>query len=91
MNEMNIIEALKTDGEFLARLAKAETKAEICKMFEEKGIVITEEEVQAIFVGSENQELSEDDLDNVAGGMSVIGGVMALMFLAGLAKGAKCK
>lgn len=91
MNEMNIIESLKNDPEFLATLAKAETNAQICKMFTEKGISITEEEIRSIRENDTTTELSESDLDSVSGGyVGIAVGVAAILFLCGLAKGSKC-
>ena len=92
MNNMNIIESLKNDSEFLTQLAKAETNAQICDMFAEKGISITEEEIRLIRETGGAEELSENDLDCVSGGyLGIAAGVAVILFLCGLAKGARCR
>ena len=92
MGNMSIIESLKNDYEFLARLTKAETNSQICNIFEEKGISITEEEICSIRENSGTGELCENDLDCVSGGyLGIAAGVAVILFMCGLAKGAKCK
>lgn len=92
MDKMNIFDSLKNDQEFLAKLAKAETNSQICEMFAGKGISITEEEIRSIRENGVADELNEDALDNVSGGyLGIAAGVAVILFLCGLAKGAKCR
>lgn len=92
MDQLKIIEDLKTDKEFIAKLANANDEAEAQNLFAEKGIEVTCEELKAIWNGEVSGELDEDTLENVTGGgLGLIAGIAIICFLAGLAKGAKCK
>lgn len=91
MDQMKIIEQLKEDKEFLAKLGAVKDEAEAQAVFASKGIQVSQEELKAILNGDSSEELGEDQLEAVAGGMGIAMGIAALCFLAGLAKGLKCK
>jgi len=61
MEQFNISDSLKE------KIAQAETLEEVAKICNESGIEVTAEELKAV-EASENSELNEDELDNVAGG-----------------------
>ena len=68
-----MVEEAIADKAFVARLEAITTVEDAQKAFAEKGIVLTIEEIQQIADSlSGKEELSEIDLDNVAGG-SLIG------------------
>lgn len=91
MDQMKVIEQLKEDKEFLAKLGAVKDEAEAQAVFASKGIQVSQEELKAILNGDSSEELGEDQLEAVAGGMGIAMGIAALCFLAGLAKGLKCK
>lgn len=93
MDQMRIIEELKTDSEFLAKLADAKDENEAKVLFAERGIKVTCEELKAIRNGDTSDELDENTLENVAGGsgLGIAAGIAIICFLAGFAKGTKCK
>ena len=91
MDQMKIIEQLKEDKEFLAKLGAVKDEAEAQAVFASKGIQVSQEELKAILNGDSSEELGEDQLEAVAVGMGIAMGIAALCFLAGLAKGLKCK
>lgn len=95
MNQENIqsvIEKAFADKEFVANLAKITTAEEAQKAFAAKGIEMTLDEVQQVGdLMAQQGELSEDDLDNVAGGFAIttgyaviIGGVAVCIAAAGI-------
>lgn len=90
MDQMKIIEELKTNTEFLEKLKAAENEAEISELFATKGLNVTADEIKAILDGGTDDELDENDLENVSGGYGIIVGVAIILFLAGVAKGASC-
>jgi predicted ribosomally synthesized peptide with nif11-like leader len=69
MNEEKIKE-LFTDEAFIASIAELETAEDVQKALSEKGLDLSIEEITAIqnALASNDGELSEDDLENVAGG-----------------------
>ena len=79
---------------FGKEIESCETVEEIHKALEAHGVELTLEETEQICVGiaaaQNKDELSESDLDNVSGGMSLLVGIGIILFLAGVAKGAKC-
>ena len=64
------IEELKTDKAFMEKIENAESIAEIVALFKDKGIDVTEEQLEAAadYYGK-REELSEDSLERVAGGI----------------------
>ncbi len=71
------VEKLCADDVFAEKLKKCETAEEISKLFETEGIEVSPEEIEAAYdaINSEkDKEFSEDELDNVAGGIFVSGG-----------------
>lgn len=70
------LNTLLKDEAFLAKLVSLETDTEVQAFLAENGVELTIAEIAAIKAGvaaqlGENEELSEDDLENVAGGADV--------------------
>lgn len=92
MNMENVPEIVKNafaDKEFVATLEQITTAEAAQKAFAEKGIVMTVEEVQQIGdLMAQQEELGEEDLDSVAGGVAgaavIIGGVLFCLSIAGI-------
>ena len=93
MDHMNIIEELKTDNEFLAKLGNAKNEAEAKALFSEKGIEVTCDELKAIRNGEVVTEFDETALENVTGGgiFGIAAGIALICLLAGFIRGNKCK
>lgn len=64
MEQFNISDSLKE------KLAKAETMEEVVKACAEEGLEVTLEDLKAA-QASDKEELNEEDLDNVAGGVRI--------------------
>lgn len=66
------LQELENDREFAAKMEAAECTRDVISVLKEFGIEATEEELVAVLaeqeMAMENGELSEDMLDNVAGG-----------------------
>lgn len=71
MEQFNISDSLKE------KLAKAENLEEVVKACAEEGVEVTLEELKAA-EASQKDELNEDDLDNVAGGLYLLGPMIGL-------------
>ncbi len=87
MDEQRIKELL-ADEEFVKELVALETPEEVQAMLEEYDIEVTTEEIQQIhdfLVEHEGEELSEEDLENVAGGFGLI--ILALIIVGAIATG----
>lgn len=97
MNEvMNKIEELKHDPVFAEKIQKAESLSEVAKLFSDEGVKVTEAELQAE-AEKDNDELNEDALDSVTGGVGVVavvkvvaGAYVAYKLLRGYIDGIKC-
>ncbi len=81
MNEQKMKEVF-SDEQFVKSLLELETPEEVQKVLAEKEIDVTEEEIvkaREILIRYNNGELSEEELENVAGGglLSILGGVVA--------------
>ena len=70
-----------------------ENAAEVKALFADKGMDIAEEDIEKslAMANGEEAELSEEELENVSGGMDILTGIVIIAFLAGFAKGASCK
>ena len=80
MDQLKKMEALVADKAFMEKLSKMESVEEITAALNEAGIEITVDEMDEgleAFLASRNGELSEENLDSVAGGISVVGVVVA--------------
>lgn len=88
MNEMEKLEALKNDQEFVKKLGQAGSDVEIQALLDGKGIHLTLEELKT--ARSEGGELSEEALENVAGGMDLLTGAVVLSILIGFCRGKRC-
>ena len=87
MNLMN----LQKDQEFMARLADTSDISAIKELLASKGIAMTDEEIDQAIKLSET-ELSEDALENVAGGFAEIyAGICILALVIGLVRGSRCR
>ena len=71
------INALNNNEEFVAKLKACETAEAIAELYASEDIEIAAEDIEAAVVAMNNsdKEFSEEDLDNVAGGIFVSGGV----------------
>ena len=63
------LEALENDTELAEAIEKVETVPEMVALLETRGIHVTEEDIQSLLHPA--QELSEDELDTVAGGHGI--------------------
>ena len=72
MDEAKIKEVF-SDEAFVNSLMELENVEDVQKALSEKGLDFSPEEIEAIRKGlvGEDEELGEDDLENVAGGVSV--------------------
>ena len=85
-------ETLKNDRTFLEALQNAKDAAEVKALFAEKDIEIAEEDIeQALAMANDEAELDDEALEAVNGGIDLITGIVIFAFIAGFAKGAKCK
>jgi len=91
MNINETLEMLKNDKAFLEELGKAESVGDVQKLFADKGIEVSKEELNGLINNGEEKELDAKALDQVSGGYGgILVGVAAILFLAGLSKGMKC-
>ncbi len=63
------IEELLKDEEFVKELEAAEKDADVLELFNKKGIALTEADLKAVRSEYGSGELSEDNLEEVAGGI----------------------
>lgn len=73
-NKEQIIKELAQDETFLQNLVKAESVEEIDALFKGKDVELSKQELEAIYEELHNdngRELSDDELDGVAGGISL--------------------
>lgn len=85
MNEIIITEELE------AKLAAAESLEEVVKACTEEGIEITLEQLEAAIAGIPQEgELTEDTLDNVAGGASSLLSILSRIKLPIIIPGCPC-
>ncbi|MBP3941454.1 MAG: Nif11-like leader peptide family RiPP precursor [Christensenellaceae bacterium] len=86
-------ETLKNDRAFAEAIQNAKDAAEVKALFSEKGMDIAEEDIEKALAmaNGEEAELDDEALEAVNGGMDIITGIVIIAFLAGFAKGAKCK
>lgn len=82
LKEVNFEELYNKEG-FDAALAAAKSVEELKAVFAKEDVVLSDEEATEIYVGlsTEEGELSEDALDNVAGGG--VGAVLAALLKGG--------
>lgn len=93
MNEELLKEVL-SDTDFAKSLAEMETPEEVQAALKEKGVDISLEDIAAIQNVLENQnegELSEDDLENVAGGSLTVMAALGIASIIGAAVGGTIK
>lgn len=96
---MNIEELFEERKDLMIGLATAESADELRKVLEDNQITITDMSVEEVYdrINNSPQEIGEEDLDQVSGGIALTVGIMAasalgvagleLCFLAGVAKG----
>lgn len=90
MNESKLKELLANE-EFAKKIFAIEEPEDVQKAFKEAGLELTMDEVKALGSAlanaAEGKELSEDDLDSVAGGITpaaTIGVVVGIVGIAGV-------
>ncbi len=87
MNNQEIVakvQALMQDEQFKEKLANAESLDEMAGFFRDEGIEVTGADLEAALEASKNgEELSEESLENVAGGFSGILAAGAIIFIGG--------
>ena len=80
MDEKNLLDELKVlakDEGFMEELFTTENHTEFAEKLKTKNIELSDEDAKAIYEGmkAENGELSEENLDDVAGG-SILAGIV---------------
>ena len=82
-NIINLVEEAMKDQAFVHQLADAETVEAAQKVFATRGIEFTLDEVKAIASGlkatNESGELTDSDLENVAGGVGVLAAIASVV------------
>ena len=82
-NIINLVEEAMKDQAFVHQLADAETVEAAQKVFAARGIEFTLDEVKAIAAGlkanAANGELSENDLEDVAGGVGILAAIASVV------------
>jgi len=73
---LNKIKELLADPDFTSELETADSDDELEKLFERHGLEVTEETLKVFLPLSEEKELTDDDLENVAGGVRILGPVI---------------
>jgi hypothetical protein len=71
------IETLCRDESFAEKFKKCETAQEISDLFASEGVIVSADEIDTAYdaINAEGEvEFSEDELDNVAGGIFISGG-----------------
>ena len=66
---MKTVEELLNDKVFTEKLKAAKSLEEIADLFKEQGVDVTAEEIKAAAKEKAGEELDEQDLENVAGGV----------------------
>lgn len=93
MNEELLKEVL-SDEAFAKSLIEMETPEDVQTALKEKGVDLSIEDIKAIqnlLVNQEDGELSEDDLENVAGGSLTIMAALGIASIIGTAVGGTIK
>ncbi|MBQ3011723.1 MAG: hypothetical protein IJD81_11080 [Oscillospiraceae bacterium] len=81
----NNLEALVSNEEFLNKLADCSSAVEMQNIFSEYGAEVSLEEIEAmrkIIENMDSDELNEDSLENVSGGVCVIGPIIGAIGIA---------
>ena len=79
MNEA-LIKEIFSDEAFLKSLAEMETAEEVQAALKEKGLDLSIDDIlkiQKTLTSQENGELSEDEMENVAGGFAITAGIVS--------------
>lgn len=82
LNDVNV-EELYAKEEFVSALNSVTSPEDVKKFFADENIIVTDDEAKEIYIGvsTEIGELSEEDLDNVAGGG--LGTILSAIITAG--------
>lgn len=82
---MDKVQALMQDEQFKTKLANAESMDDMAALFCNEGIQVTGAELEEAVSQQDGDELSEDSLENVAGGFAVSGLIAAgcIIFVGG--------
>ncbi len=88
---MNLLD-LQYDQDFMRKLAESDDTNTVKELLASKGVEMTEDEIKQAF-DLADKELSEEDLENVAGGLlpELYAGICILAFVIGVARGSRCK
>lgn len=71
MKDLNeLIKKINEDNDFAKELAKAESKEEFLEKLKQKGYELTDEAKSNLLKVIGEKELTDDELENVAGGMA---------------------
>ena len=79
MNEA-LIKEIFSDEAFLKSLSEMETAEEVQAALKEKGLDLSIDDIlkiQKTLTSQENGELSEDEMENVAGGFAITAGIVS--------------
>ena len=79
MNEA-LINEIFSDEAFLKSLSEMETAEEVQAALKEKGLDLSIDDIlkiQKTLTSQENGELSEDEMENVAGGFAITAGIVS--------------
>lgn len=66
------MEVIQTSQKLEEKIKAAETLEDVVNICSEEGIAVTKEQLEAALAQTEGGELSEDVLDNVSGGTSML-------------------
>ena len=66
------LEELSKNEEFIERLSKVENVEDAVALFAEFGVEVTEQEIIDLKDSFSTEELNEEDLDDVAGGLKLV-------------------
>lgn len=75
------IDKLLEDESFVTVMSEAKDDEAVLKLFKERGVELTAEEVSEI-TASADREIGETELENVAGGCITVGGLVFASWLA---------
>jgi predicted ribosomally synthesized peptide with nif11-like leader len=65
----NSIDVLAKDMKFIEKLEQTQSEDEVLALFKENGVELSQDELKAFVSESQKEELDEDSLDDVAGGI----------------------
>lgn len=84
------LEDLQYDKDFMDKLADADNVETIKALLASRGFEMSDEDIKEALEQADSGVLSEGDLESVAGGYGVMFYIGILIFLIGVARGARC-